>query len=71
MIAICTGCNKTADELEEYIEGARDFEMTVEEYVRTEEGTYNPENGHFLCTACYIAAGMPSNPYPQPNWVAP
>lgn len=71
MIPICTGCNKTADELEEYIEGARESGMTVEQYVREEEGTYNPANGHFLCTPCYIAAGCPANPYPQPGWVAP
>ena len=71
MIAICTGCNKTADELEEYIEAAKENDMTVEQYVREEEGTYNPENGHFLCTTCYINAGMPSNPYPGKNWVAP
>lgn len=70
MIAICTGCNKTADELPEYIEGAAEAEMTVEQYVREEEGTYNPENGHFLCTDCYIKAGMPSLPYPK-RWVAP
>lgn len=71
MIAICTGCNKTADELEEYIEGAKENDMTVEQYVREEEGTYNATNGHFLCTDCYIKAGMPSNPYPEKNWVAP
>lgn len=23
------------------------------------DGTYNPDNGHFWCDACYIAAGMP------------
>ena len=33
-----------------------------EDYVRDEEGTYNPENGHFLCDECYIKAGMPSGP---------
>jgi len=71
MKPICTGCNKPADEIEEYIEGAAENEMTVEQYVREEEGTYNPANGHFLCTSCYIKADMPSNPYPQRNWVAP
>lgn len=70
MIAICTGCNKTADELPEYIEAAEESEMTIEQYIREEEGTYNPANGHFLCTSCYINAGMPSKPYPQ-RWVAP
>jgi hypothetical protein len=33
-----------------------------EDYVRNEEGTYNRENGHFLCDMCYIKAGMPSSP---------
>lgn len=30
--------------------------------VLMEEGTLNPENGHFLCNMCYINAGMPSSP---------
>ena len=67
----CTGCNKFAYEIEEYIELAKEEEMNVDDFVRSEEGTYNKENGHFLCTDCYIKAGMPANPYPQPNWVAP
>lgn len=33
-----------------------------EGYVIEEEGTYNPENGHFLCDSCYIKAGQPSSP---------
>lgn len=70
MIAICTGCNKSADELEEYIEGAKECECTVEEFIRENEGTYNPANGHFLCTDCYIKAGMPSKDYPD-KWIAP
>lgn len=70
IVARCTGCNKNAAEIEEYIEAARDAEMGINEYVREEEGTYNTENGHFLCTDCYIAAGMPSRPYPE-RWVAP
>lgn len=32
------------------------------EYVAMNEGTYNRENGHFLCDTCYIKAGMPSSP---------
>jgi hypothetical protein len=70
MIPICTGCNKSADELEEYIEGAKEAGITIEQYVREEEGTYNPKNGHFLCTDCYVDAGMPSRPYPE-QWIAP
>lgn len=71
IIPFCTGCNKPASEIEEYIEAAKENEMTIDEYVKSEEGTYNPSNGHLLCTSCYIKAGMPANPYPQPNWVAP
>jgi hypothetical protein len=29
--------------------------MTPELYVEQEEGAYNPENGHFLCTDDFIA----------------
>jgi hypothetical protein len=60
--------HKKASELEEYIEIAKVEEMTPDDYVREEEGTYNPENGHFLCTPCYVEAGMPSGPH---GWVAP
>jgi len=33
-----------------------------------EEGTYNPNNGHFLCDSCYIKAGMPTGPH---GWTCP
>jgi hypothetical protein len=61
-------CEKTPDQIQEYIDAARENDTTPEEYVRTEEATYNPENGHFCCTACYIAIGMPSRPG---GWKAP
>ena len=32
------------------------------DYIRKEEGTYNPETRHFLCDDCYIKAGMPTSP---------
>ncbi len=68
MEPICTGCNKKPAELEEYIDLAEIEEMSPEEYVQSEEGTYNKSNGHFLCTDCYITAGMPSTPQ---GWIAP
>lgn len=40
----------------------------VWDVIRSEEGTYNHENGHFLCTVCYIRAGQPSSPY---GWTCP
>ena len=50
----CIDCGKTPGELAEYIEAAEAEGVTPESYVEQEEGTYNPGNGHFLCTADYI-----------------
>lgn len=68
MRPICIGCNKTPDELDEYKEAASDYDLTPDDYVRQEEGTFNPENEHFLCTPCYVKAGRPSSPT---GWKAP
>ena len=69
MAMICIGCNKPPSQLQEYIDAAeRDGYDSPEDYVRAEEGTYNRENGHFLCTECYINAGMPTS---SQGWVAP
>jgi hypothetical protein len=65
---LCIGCNKRPDEIEECVEIAKEEGMTPDDFVRNEEGTYNGANGHFLCTDCYIRAGMPSSPY---GWFAP
>lgn len=65
---ICTGCNKTPSELDEYVSMAKVNDMTVDDYCWEEERTLNRENGHFLCTGCYINAGMPSSPR---GWVTP
>lgn len=65
---ICIGCNTKAADLPEYIEQGSENDMSADAFVRAEEGTYNRTNGHFLCTACYIAAGSPSSPE---GWIAP
>lgn len=65
---ICTGCNKRPTEIEEYIEMGEVEDMTPDDYVWQEEGTLNHTNGHFLCTSCYMDAGMPSSPQ---GWIAP
>ena len=65
---LCTGCKKRPAEIQEYVDIAREEGMTPNEFVRQEEGTYNPRNGHFLCTSCYIAAGQPST---SRGWQAP
>lgn len=65
---ICTGCRKRPDQITEYILFAKEAGLTPDEYVQQEEGTFNRENGHFLCTDCYLKAGAPSSPR---GWVAP
>lgn len=67
---ICRGCNKKPAELEEYSDPNIIGDMTPDEYVRAEEGTYNSATGGFLCTPCYIDAGCPSLPSPH-RWIAP
>jgi len=37
-------------------------------FIITNDGTFNPDNGHFLCMGCYIQAGMPVAPH---GWVCP
>lgn len=66
---VCIGCNRTPSQIEEYIEAAAEDGMSPDAYVRSEEGTYNPANGHFACTLCYVKMGMPSAP--GPGWRAP
>ena len=56
----CIGCGKQPNELNEYLELAeREGYDDAATAVRREEGTYNGENGHFWCTACYLKAGQP------------
>lgn len=68
IIPICTGCSNKPRDIEEYRVCAKDEEMSADEWVIENEGTYNHANGHFLCTDCYIAAGMPTSPG---GWIAP
>jgi hypothetical protein len=60
----CTVPDPTDEQLDAIVVTADE----VNDYVRSGEGTYNHENGHFLCTPCYIKAGMPSSPR---GWRAP
>lgn len=58
----CFYCEKAPDELEEYIVMARVEKTTPEEFVLSEEGTYNKELDTFCCTECYKELGCPSSP---------
>lgn len=68
IVPVCVGCGKTPDELPEYSPVLTGADLTPIEYVVQEEGTYNTQNGHFLCTDCYIKSGRPTAPG---GWVAP
>jgi hypothetical protein len=68
MIPVCIGCGKTPEEMTEYSKESTDSNFEPNDYVKREEGTYNPANGHFACTPCYIDMGMPSSPT---GWKAP
>ena len=64
----CIKCGKAPHELDEYVEAAADEGIDPESYVIQEEGTYNPDNGHFVCTPCYLDMGAPSS---RKGWRAP
>jgi hypothetical protein len=65
---ICFVCEKSPDEISEYVTYAMAEEISPTQFVQENEGTYNPENGHFCCTNCYIKIGMPSS---REGWKAP
>lgn len=70
----CAICGKRPEEIDEYIEAAEDENdvhdycneprITPADYVRREEGTYNPESFQFFCTDCYIRIGCPNGKAP-------
>ncbi len=72
----CFKCGKQPNEIQEYIDGAAEWDVidaeaaphTPLDYMLLEEGTYNSKTEHFCCTACYIEIGMPSC---SAGWVAP
>lgn len=67
---VCFNCHKTPDQLPEYSREMIDYPQswTTADYVRFEEGTYNPNVNRFCCTSCYIEIGMPTAPQ---GWKAP
>jgi len=45
----CKVCGKTPSEISEYIDRAEEEQMSPEDYVVQEEGTFNPVTGKFYC----------------------
>jgi len=56
----CFKCHREPSEIHEYLELAEDDDITPDE-AAIEDGTYNPENGLFACTECYVSIGCPSS----------
>lgn len=56
---VCAICLHRPHDIQEYIDAAVEFDMSTDEYVAREEGTYNKRSRKFYCTACYIRLGMP------------
>lgn len=52
----CKGCGRRPDEIREYVIEAQQYAMTPDQFVRADEGTYNPDDGSFICTECYFKA---------------
>lgn len=79
----CIRCGEFPSEIGEYVDMATDERdqrephlagqpvsaAVVIDWVRRNEGTYNPETGRFACTNCYIAMGQPSGG-PAGRWTA-
>lgn len=63
----CPSCNTYAKDMSYLDDYASDYESRGD-YIRQEEGTYNPINAHFLCDYCYIKVGMPATEY---GWKCP
>ena len=68
----CFACGKSPAQILEYV-GASDpenygYRISPDDYVRREEGTYNPQTNRFACTSCYIDAGEPTT---ATGWKAP
>jgi hypothetical protein len=72
---VCIRCGKRPHELSEYVTEAAaetqilreedallpdDPGISPEQWAWDNEGTVNKENGHFACTPCYFAMGMPT-----------
>jgi hypothetical protein len=63
-------CKRKTSEIDEYIEAIKGSTLTPAQFVRREEGTYNPITDRFCCIQCYIDLGQPSLPAPN-RWKAP
>lgn len=57
----CKVCKRQASEIGEYLDGSSIEGLSISDYVKTYEGTYDSSSDSFICTDCYIRIGQPSN----------
>lgn len=57
----CPYCDKQPHEIEEYKIYAKLDNVTPEQFVIKEEGTYDHRTKLFCCTICYVTIGAPTN----------
>ena len=57
---VCAYCGKRPEQLGEYLDASAETGLSPDDYVREEEGTYDPATDRFCCTDCYISLGMPT-----------
>lgn len=55
----CFYCNRKPEEIAEVRLFSSSYGMEPLEYVKSEEGTFDPATGFFACDSCYIKAGTP------------
>jgi hypothetical protein len=67
---VCVGCGRAPNEIPEYLMMSHAENDDPIEWMKANEGTYNPRRHSFACTDCYIKMGMPAHPYGR-RWVAP
>jgi hypothetical protein len=57
-LPICKICGRKANEIDEYIQAAKNENSTPESIAKG-DGTYNFMTNKFYCTTCYVKIGCP------------
>ncbi len=55
----CKVCKKEPKDLGSVVYFASLENMEPDEFVKENDGTYNPTTEEFFCNTCYISVGMP------------
>lgn len=51
---LCPACGRQAADIPDVVMFGKENGLSPEEFVRQEDGTYNPASEHFLCDTCFI-----------------